>query len=107
MNKNDFSSMTLSEQREVAELFGTWLRRYTHKVIKSVMEQADEILNNEYAMKLLRELHERETKERSEFTDSMRSMLVDFDTFGEYDPHNHCLTHSDSYRDVLYDMYIK
>ena len=30
-----------------------------------------------------------------------------FKTFSEYDPHNNVLTHSNSYRDVLCDMYIK
>lgn len=31
----------------------------------------------------------------------------EFETFKQYDPHNHPLTHSHSYRDILHDVYIK
>ena len=34
-------------------------------------------------------------------------LFTDYEEFKKYNPHNHPLQHSDSYRDVLYDMYIK
>ena len=33
-------------------------------------------------------------------------LLENFEEFKQYDTHSHILTHSKSYRDILYDMYI-
>lgn len=102
-----YEEMSFNEQREVAELFANWLGRYTHEVIIKVMEKREEILNNDFTMNLLRELKDRTEKEQSKMAESMHFLLDDFDNFKEYDPHNNALTHADSYRNVLYDMYIK
>jgi hypothetical protein len=72
-----------------------------------VLAQRDEIINNEYVMKLLKELNEREAEEYESFSHSIGCILRDYDTFSKYDPHNHPLEHAGSYRDVLYDMFIK
>lgn len=103
----EFATMEWNEQKEIANIFANWLKLYTHEVIVKVLEKRNEIINNDFAMNLMRELYDRETKERDEFTDSIRSLLNNFETFSEFDPHNHALTHSKSYRDVLYDMYIR
>ena len=103
----NFNEMKMEERREIAELFSNWLKDYTHEVIKVVMLKADDIINNDFAMHLLKELKVREEKEYEDFYDSIGHMISDFETFGEYDPHSHVLEHSNSYRDVLYDMYIK
>ena len=71
------------------------------------MEKRNEIINNEFAMKLLKELKEREEKEKVDFDNNIGALFSDFDGFKEYDSHNHPLTHANSYRDILYDMYIK
>lgn len=102
-----FTEMDYTEQKETAELFATWLRPYTHEVIVSVLARRDEILASESSMHLLRELHEREAAERKEFDGSIRSLLASFSAFAEFDPHNHALSHAGSYRDVLYDLYIR
>ena len=99
--------MNAYERKEIAQLFATWLRPYVHEVIVKVLERRDEIVNNEATMHLLRELHNREVKEDKDFNDSINMMLGDFDIFSKHDPHNHALSHSRSYRDVLYDMYIR
>lgn len=102
-----FEEMTMEERKEIVRLFANWLKKYTHEVVVSVMEKRDEIINNEMAMKMLRELKEREEKEYDDFSNSIGSMMYDFETFKEFDVHNHPLTHAGSYRDILYDMYIK
>ena len=102
-----FESMTVAERAEITELFANWLRKYSHDVIVRVMERAEEIMNNTFTMNLLKELKEREDKERDEFSDSIRYFITNFEMVKKYDPHNCPTTHADSYRDVLYDMYIK
>ena len=102
-----YNELDYHEQKVVASWFATWLRAYTHEVIIRVLEQRDEILANDFAMNLLKELHERSIKEHEDFSRSMDNLLANFDTFKEYDPHNHVLEHSKSYRDILHDMYIR
>ena len=103
----NWNDLTTAEKEATAALFTTWLKPYTYEVIVKVMERRDEIINNEFVMNLLRELNTREAMERKDFAYDIRNMFNDFDTFKEYNPHNHPLTHSGSYRDILYDMYIK
>ena len=102
-----FEEMNNEEMNEVSELFASWLGAYTHEVIVKVLERREEIVNNEFTMSLLRELHDREAKERHDFTVRIGSLLLDLDGFAQYDSHSHPLTHAKSYRDVLYDMYIR
>lgn len=87
------------------ELFANWLRPYVHAIIKDVILRKDKIISNEYAVGLLRELYWRELDERSDFESDIR-MMFDHPDFTKYDPHTHPLTHSESYRHILYDMYI-
>ena len=102
-----FEEMEINERNEICLLFANWLQRYTDEVIITVLERRDEIINNEFAMNLLKELKEREEKESKEFAHSIGCLLNDFEDFKEYDPHNHPMTHASSYRDVLYDMFIR
>jgi hypothetical protein len=102
-----FEDFTYDEQKEIRELFANWLKGYTEEVIYRVMERAEEIINNEFAMNLLKELKQREEEEQKDFTNSIECLITSFDSFKEYNPHNHPLTHADSYRDILYDMFIR
>ena len=102
-----FEELNYEERQEIAELFATWLNQYTHEVITKVMTKSEEIINNEFAMNLLKELKVRTDKEREDLRYSMYNLLGAFDTFKEYNPHSHPLTHANSYRDILYDMYIR
>lgn len=102
----NFEEMSLKERKEITALFSNWLRKYSHEVIVKVLEKRDEIINNEFAMKLLEELKERDEKEDEAFNHSIENLLGNFDTFKEYNPHNHPLEHAGSYRDILHDMYI-
>lgn len=102
-----FKELKFDEQKQTVELFSNWLKPYTQEVIMRVMEKAEEILNNDFAMNLLKELNTREQKEKEDFSSSINSLFSNFNTFKEYNPHNHPIDHAQSYRDVLYDMYIK
>lgn len=102
-----FEEMTREERDEVVLLFTNWLKQYSHEVICRVMVKRDEIINNEFAMNLLRELKERQEEEFKDFNHSIENLLENFDTFKEFNPHSHPLTHAGSYRDILHDMYIK
>ena len=102
-----FEEMTRKEQTEVTNLFANWLRQYTHEVIVKVLEKRDEIISNEFAMHLLRELYIRDEKERACFTNNIAFLLINFDGHKELNPHSNPSTHAGSYRDILYDMYIR
>ena len=102
-----FKEMKLQEQKEAVELFSNWLKSYTQEVIMRVMEKAEDILNDDFSMRLLRELYTREQNEKEDFSSSINNLFSNFNALKEYNPHNHPLEHAQSYRDVLYDMYIK
>lgn len=102
-----FEEMNRAERDEVVALFANWLKQYTHEVIVKVMERREEIIANEFAMHLLRELKTREEKEAERFADNIGWLFRNYDDFKNHDVHNDVLTHAGSYRDVLYDMYIK
>ena len=100
-----FEELEFEEKKEITLLFANWLKDYTHEVIVKVISRRDEIINNEFAMNILKELKDREEKEEKDFAHSIGNLLGEFDTFKKYDPHKHVLTHSSSYRDILRDMY--
>lgn len=102
-----WNDLTLAARESTAILFANWLKPYTHDVIVKVMKRRDEIINNEFAMNLLHELRLRDHKEEKEFYENITWLFNSFDANKEYDPHNHPLTHAGSYRDILYDMYIR
>ena len=77
MKKIKIEEMSMEERNEVCELLATWLEPYTQEVIVRVMERREEIINNEFAMMLLKQLKEREEKEQereSEPTDGGASL---------------------------------
>jgi hypothetical protein len=102
-----FEEMDYSEQKEVAQLFADWLRPYCHEVIVKVIAKRDEIVRNDFAIGLMKELQKRQAEEINEFDSSIEFMMNDFDSFSKYDPNSHVLAHANSYRDVLYDMFIR
>lgn len=102
-----FEEMSFEEKKEIVSLFSCWLKGYTKEVIMKVMEIQEEIINNDFSMNLMRELKKREEEEAESFNRSIESLFSNFEVFKEYDPHNNPLTHSQSYRDILYDMYIR
>ena len=97
---------SLKDQEILARKLQIWLGYYSQEVYEKVMRQMEEIINNEATLNLLDELYNRTLKEREEEVSTIRFSLGYEDQYS-YHLHNHCLTHSNSYRDVLYDMYIR
>lgn len=93
------------DYREFAVELGAWLSTYTDDVINHVMSQIEDIKNNEFARTLIHELYVRSEKERKSFIDGVYIALISADG-GNRAFHLNVLTHSNSYRDVLHDMYI-
>lgn len=103
-----FDELPINERKEIVKLFANWLQPYTQEVINKVIQfKKAEIINNDFAMNLLKELKEREEKESVDFAHSIGNLMGEFDVFNQYDPHSHPLTHAGSYRDILYDMFIR
>lgn len=103
-----YEDLNYLEQKEISKLVANWLKDYTNEVVVKVLENhREEIINNDFTMKLLNELYEREEAERKDIITSIHYRLEHFETYKNFDIHNHATTHSKSYRDVLYDMYIK
>ena len=100
-------NLTLKERGELAKKLECWLGCYTQEIINKVMAKINDIYNNDMVMNLINELYIRVQKEQKEEINSFELLLSDFNAFKEFDIHNHCLTHSKSYRDILYDMYIR
>lgn len=102
------NELSYDERRSFATLLKCWLKNYTDEVITRVMPKAEEIYNNEMAMKLLNELFERETKEGNRAVSDFEFYLMEVadDSFEKSLIHCNPLTHSKSYRDILHDMYI-
>ena len=104
------TELDYTEQRQFAELLAPWLGRYTEEVTAKVFPKLEEIYNNEHVMHMLAELRYREEKEKLETADSFWLIVKDATNGKEFDDHcmhNHCITHAGSYRDVLYDMYLR
>ena len=84
---------------------------YVSSICDVVVSQIETILENEYIRRLLHELRIRGEKETKEFNNKIGWRIYEvihqeiFQT--EFDIHNCCMTHSSSYRDVLYDMLIR
>lgn len=95
---------TNEEKNQFAEELNTWLGAYTEDVIKRVMTKLDEIIADKSTRKMISELHQRTHQEEASMIDSFRWALGGTVTTSWRDS---CLTHAKSYRDVLYDLWIK
>lgn len=104
------AELDYSEQKQFAELLASWLGNYTEEVTERVYPKLEEIYNNEHVMNMLQELKTRQEKEKKETTDAFWSIVNDAgkgNEFNDHCMHNHCVSHASSYRDVLYDMYLR
>lgn len=94
--------MNRIEKEEFAVMLWSWLEDYTDEVINKVLPQVNDILNNETAMFMLKELHLRKKEETESHIRDLASHLYD-GNFTRWTS----LTHSSSYGNVLADMYIR
>ena len=58
--------ITRYSREEMAKMFENWLSIYTEEVIEKVMRRYEEIVENEFVMNILKELYERDNKEKDD-----------------------------------------
>lgn len=88
------------------KIVANWLKDYNNDVVVGVMEKYEQIINDETTYTMLSKLYEEENKEEETFIHDIEYMVKygikdetkDMLRLGEY---------SRSYRDVLYDLYIR
>ena len=88
------------------KIVANWLKDYSSDVVVRVMKNYDTIINDSTTLILLSELYQKENKENVNFIHDIEHMVkygIDDETkdmlrIGEY---------SRSYREVLYDLYIR
>ena len=98
---------TYEEKKQIAQWLGTWLGCYTQEVYNKVAQNFPKIIEDDATLALLRELHERTQQEREEVKKSILFDIAFNDNGTPSTLHRTVMTHAQSYRDVLYDMYIK
>lgn len=98
------------DKEHLAELLECWLSMYTSEVIERVLLRINDILGDPMTMNLLEELYKREAKEKEKRLNDFEFILLCISQNKKWDAdriHNNVLEHSDSYRDILYDFYIR
>ena len=88
------------------KIVSNWLKNYSNEVVVRVMEKYEQIINDKTTYTMLSKLYEEENKEEETFIHDIGYMVKygikdetkDMLRFGEY---------SQSYREVLYDLYIR
>ena len=93
---------------EFAKRLSVWLSAYTDIVIEKVMQNIESIRNNETTLQLLENLYQATIAKDhdSEQTFSIMLDCIDSDRYNYINIHDRYAKIS-SYRDVLYDLYIK
>ena len=91
---------------EAIKIVANWLKNYSNEVVVRVMKNYDTIINDKTTYTMLSKLYEEENKEEETFIHDIEYMVrygikdetKDMLRLGEY---------SQSYREVLYDLYIR
>lgn len=109
MTENQNKVITKFEDKQkFNKEIANWLKPYVDSVVKRVIKyKLTEILENQTACMMLRELYDREQKELNDFETSVENLINHFNEYEQFDIRSNCLTHSIAYREVLYDMYIR
>ena len=92
--------------KEAIKIVANWLKNYSNEVVVRVMKNYDTIINDKTTYTMLSKLYEEENKEEETFIHDIEYMVrygikdetKDMLRLGEY---------SQSYREVLYDLYIR
>ena len=88
------------------KIVANWLKNYSNEVVVRVMKNYDTIINDKTSFTMLSKLYQEENKEEETFIQDIEYMVKygikdetkDMLRLGEY---------SQSYREVLYDLYIR
>ena len=100
------TSTTVTERKKFCTQLQCWLSPYTQNVYERVMNQIEDIINNDTALQMISELY---TRTQYETNEEINQIFYNMDNPDDYkdEIHKHVLYHSEAYRDVLYDMYIR
>ena len=88
------------------KIVANWLNNYSNDVVVKVMEKYEQIINDKTTYTMLSKLYEEENKEEETFIHDIEYMIK----FGIKDETKDMLRlgeYSSSYREVLYDLYIR
>ena len=92
--------------KEAIKIVANWLKYYSNDVVVKVMKNYDNIINDKTTYNMLSKLYEEENKEHETFIHDIEYMV----SFGINDNTKDIIglgEYSRSYREVLYDLYIR
>lgn len=92
--------------KEEIKIVANWLKNYSNDVVVRVMEKYEQIINDKTTYHMLYNLYVEENKEEETFIHDIEYMVK----FGIKDETKDMLRlgeNSRSYRDVLYNLYIR
>ena len=89
-----------------AKIVANWLKNYSNEVVVRVMKNYDTIINDKTTYTLLSNLYERENKEEYNFIIDIKN-IVEYGVKDETIDMLRISENSQSYREVLYDLYIR
>ena len=92
--------------KESIKIVANWLKDYSNDVVVKVMEKYEQIINDKTTYTMLSKLYKEENKEEETFIHDIEYMVK----FGIKDETKDMLRlgeYSRSYREVLYDLYIR
>ena len=88
------------------KIVANWLKDYTNEVVVKVMEKYEQIINDKTTYTMLSKLYEEENKQESEFIRDIK-YIIEYGVKDETKDMLRLGDNSRSYRDVLYDLYIR
>ena len=94
------------KEDEASKIVANWLKNYNSEVVVRVMKNYDTIINDKTTYTLLSNLYERENKEEVDFIIDIKN-IVEYGVKDETIDMLRISEYSQSYRDILYDLYIR
>ena len=88
------------------KIVANWLKNYSNEVVVRVMEKYEQIIKDKTTYTMLSKLYEEENKEEETFIHDIEYM-VKFGIKDETKDMLRLVEWSRSYREVLYDLYIR
>ena len=88
------------------KIVANWLKNYNSEVVVRVMKNYDTIINDKTTYTLLSNLYDRENNEEVDFIIDIKN-IVEYGVKDETIDMLRISEYSQSYRDILYDLYIR